>query len=295
MPLLTVFTPTYNRAHTLKRAYQSLKNQTCYDFLWLIVDDGSKDDTAAKVEQWKKETTQFEIRYIYKENGGLHTGYNKAIELAETELMVCIDSDDYMPPNAVQLIQDCWQRKKTDSIGGIVGLDCFETGDIVGNLLPNCELIDLIEVCFGRIDVHGDKKQVMRTDLLKKVAPMPVFVGEKNFNPYYLILKVAKDYKFFPLNEVLCTVDYQQDGMTANQYKQYIDSPRSFAEMRRLLLSFEHGPINYYIKQAVHYCSSSQISHNRHYIKESPMPLLTVLCTPLGWLLTAYIRKKVKA
>ena len=101
MPLLTVFTPTYNRAYTLERTYLSLKNQTCHDFLWLIIDDGSKDNTREKVEQWKNGTLEFEIRYEFKENGGLHTGYNKAIELCDTELMVCIDSDDYMPPDAV--------------------------------------------------------------------------------------------------------------------------------------------------------------------------------------------------
>ena len=83
--------------------------------------------------------------------------------------------------------------------------------------------------------------------------------------------------------------------MTANQYKQYLNSPNSFAETRRMMLSLKNGPIKFYIKQAIHYCSSSQISHNRHYIKESPKPVLTVLCTPLGWMLTGYIRRKAKS
>lgn len=294
MPLLTVFTPTYNRAHTLGRTYHSLQAQTSSDFLWLIIDDGSTDDTKRLVDQWKSEDNKFEIRYCYKENGGLHTGYNKAIELCDTELMVCIDSDDYMPKNAVQLIEETWETRDNQEVGGIIGLDYFESGKPVGNMLPDVNVLDLVEVCFGRIDVHGDKKQVMRTDLMKMVAPMPSFEGEKNFNPYYLILKMAQGYKFLVLNQCLCVVDYQNDGMTANQYKQYLNSPNSFAETRRLMLSLKNGPAKFYLKQTIHYCSSSQLAHNRNYIKESPKPLLTVLCTPAGWLLTAYIRRKAK-
>ena len=294
MPLLTVFTPTYNRSHTLGRTYHSLQTQTSSNFVWLIIDDGSTDDTKRLVDQWKSEDNKFEIRYCYKENGGLHTGYNKAIELCDTELMVCIDSDDYMPNNAVQLIEETWETRDNQEVGGIIGLDYFESGKPVGNMLPDVNVLDLVEVCFGRIDVHGDKKQVMRTDLMKMVAPMPSFEGEKNFNPYYLILKMAQGYKFLVLNQCLCVVDYQNDGMTANQYKQYLNSPNSFAETRRLMLSLKNGPAKFYLKQTIHYCSISQLAHNRNYIKESPKPLLTVLCTPAGWLLTAYIRRKAK-
>ena len=294
MPLLTVFTPTYNRKETLKRTYESLKKQTSKDFLWLIIDDGSQDDTESVVKEWQMIDNGFEIRYCYKENGGLHTGYNKAIELADTELMVCIDSDDFMPDNAVELICNTWQQQGSEHLGGIIGLDCYLNGDCVGNIMPNIDAIDLVEVAVNKIDVHGDKKQVIRTDLLKQVAPMPVFRGEKNFNPYYMILKIAKNYKFIVLNENLCYVDYQDDGMTANQWKQYYNSPNSFAEIRKLNLSLPGGTLKYYFKQAIHYCSSSQISHNRDYIKESPKPLLTLLCTPAGCLLTAIIRHKAR-
>lgn len=100
--MLTVFTPTFNRAECLKKGYEALCRQTCKEFVWLVVDDGSTDQTRLLVEQWSRQEKGFEVRYIYKENGGLHTGYNVAIANIDTELSVCIDSDDYMPDDAVE-------------------------------------------------------------------------------------------------------------------------------------------------------------------------------------------------
>ena len=119
MKTITIFTPTYNRANTLGRTYKSLCYQTCKDFEWLIVDDGSTDNTSKLVEQWIVEA-DFVIRYIYKENGGLYTGYNTAYANIETELNVCIDSDDYMPNNAVEIIINHWRKYGSDKYAGII-------------------------------------------------------------------------------------------------------------------------------------------------------------------------------
>ena len=141
---------------------------------------------------------------------------------------------------------------------------------------------------------RGDKKYVVRTDLYKQVAPMPVFKGEKNFNPHYMILKLSAKYRFLAVDAPLCIVDYQSDGMTANQFKQYIDSPNSYSELRRVIMGLPNVPKKYMLKTVIHYCSSSLISKNRQYIKESPKKLLTIMCTPLGWMLTTYIRRRAK-
>ena len=110
MATLTVFTPAYNRAHTLPRTYESLLRQDCKDFLWLIVDDGSTDNTAELVRDWQSRDSGFEIQYIYKENGGMHTAHNTAYENIDTELNTCIDSDDYMTDDAVEKIVNCWRK-----------------------------------------------------------------------------------------------------------------------------------------------------------------------------------------
>lgn len=102
-PTLTVFTPTFNRAYTLHLCYESLKRQSCNDFLWLVVDDGSSDNTRELVESWIDEGV-IQIRYYYQENLGMHGAHNAAYDIIDTELNVCIDSDDYLSDKAVEWI-----------------------------------------------------------------------------------------------------------------------------------------------------------------------------------------------
>ena len=288
---ITVFTPTYNRAYILSKCYESLCHQTCKDFEWLIIDDGSTDGTKELVARWQAHENGYPIRYIYKQNGGLHTGYNTAIANMDTGLSVCIDSDDSMPEDAIERILTEWQSVKDSGAAGLIGLDLDQTGKLIGKPLPEGELINAASLLC--IPGMGDKKYVVRNDLLRTVAPMPVFEGEKNFNPHYLIIKLSKEHCFHPVNQCFCLVEYQPDGMTANIWKQYINSPRSFAELRRAIMEVPGLTWEYLLKTIIHYCSSSQIAGNRHYIKESPRKLLTVLCTPAGWALTAFINKKV--
>jgi len=294
MELLTVFTPVYNRKHTITRTYKSLKRQTSKNFLWLVIDDGSTDGTGELVKKWVSQESVFLIQYVYKENGGLHTGYNKAIELAQTELMVCIDSDDYMPDNAVELIETIWKNGKANNIAGIIGLDQTVSGQIIGNRMPEQQTINLADVAVGLIDVHGDKKQVVRTDLYKSVAPMPTFEGEKNFNPYYMILQIAINYDFLVTNEVLCIVEYQENGMAANIWKQFYNSPNSFAERRKLFMSLPKSSFRFKFKEAIHYVSSCLIARRSHIVCDSPAQLETVLALPFGLVLSLITRIKNK-
>lgn len=294
MELLTVFTPAYNRKDTISRTYESLKRQTSKNFLWMVIDDGSTDGTGDLVKQWAEQETDFYIQYVYKENGGLHTGYNKAIELAQTELIVCIDSDDYMPDNAVEIIETTWNNEKSEDIAGIIGLDQSVSGQIIGNKMPEQKTINLADVAVGLIDVHGDKKQVVRTDLYKSVAPMPSFKGEKNFNPYYMILQIAVNYDFLVLNEVLCIVEYQENGMAANIWKQFYNSPNSFAERRKLFMSLPKASFQFKFKEAIHYVSSCLIAGRKNIFGDSPAKLETVLALPFGVILSWIIKLKNK-
>ena len=111
---LTLFTPTYPRSPMLPRLYESLRDQTCHDFEWLIIDDGSADDTADVVQSFTGEGT-FPVRYQHKENGGKHTAYNLALELAAGRLFFCVDSDDYLAPDAVERVVSAagmWGRSR---------------------------------------------------------------------------------------------------------------------------------------------------------------------------------------
>lgn len=290
---LTVFTPTFNRRELLTRCYESMCRQTNKDFVWMIVDDGSTDDTKKFADEWKK-NSDLEIIYIYKDNGGLHTAYNVAIENIDTELCVCIDSDDFMPDNAVELILNFWDKYGSDEYAGIVGLDFNLDGKVIGDPLPNQKTVNLIDLFIGKYDiVNGDRTNVIRTELYKTVAPMKVFPNEKNFNPHYMHLQISDNYDFLVLNENLRFVDYQSDGMTNSMLKQYKSSPNSFAEIRKLYLSFSGTSLKFKIKHSIHLVSSCILAHKLSFaFDESPYPIISALVLPLGVALSVFVRYK---
>ena len=135
MKTLTIFTPAYNRAHTIGRTYESLLRQTCKDFEWLVIDDGSTDNTRELVEGWIKEN-KIPIRYIFQENQGMHGAHNTAYRNISTVLNTCIDSDDFMPDDAVEKIVSFWEKYGSDKYAGLVGLDQTENGCIIGRSFP---------------------------------------------------------------------------------------------------------------------------------------------------------------
>lgn len=292
---LTVFTPTFNRAHTLARTYQSMCRQTCCDFEWLVIDDGSTDDTAALVDKWIAEN-KLPIRYIYKQNGGLYTGYNMAYLNIDSELCVCIDSDDYMPDDAVEKIIRCWKERGSDQYAGLMGLDYHLDDTPVGGAFPK----DLHEVWFMDLylkKLHmGDTKPVLRTALMKQVAPMVGFPGEKNFNPVYMTIQVCDQYPILLLNENLCYVDYQigTDSMSAGIWRQYVNSPRSFQKQRILEMQLMHNSWLNRIRVSIHYVASSIIARDRHWLRKSPLKITTLIVAPVGALLYLLILYKSK-
>lgn len=292
MALLTVFTPTYNRAHTLHRTYESLCNQDCKDFIWLIIDDGSTDHTDDLVKNLQQKDNGFEIQYIYKENGGMHTAHNTAYENIYTELNVCIDSDDKMAPGAVRMIVDTWEKVKDKNYAGMIALDTDFSGNIIGKGFPD----GMNETTLGGYYASGgsgDKKLIYRTDVINSVPPYPVFPEEKYVGLVYKYTLIDQKYKLYVLNDVVCEVEYQTDGSSGTMWIQYLKNPKGFAFLRKVAMRYPTGKKRLVV-DCIHYCSSSQISKNRNYIRESPRKMLTVLCTPLGWILTAVIKKKAK-
>ena len=293
---ITVFTPAYNRADLLKRCYESMCRQTNKNFIWMIIDDGSTDNTKEVVDLWLLNNNGFEIQYYYKENGGLHTAYNEAIEHIDTELCVCIDSDDYMPDNAVEIILDFWKKNGSNEYAGIVGLDYTIDNHVIGDLLPDKKSINLINLLIGKYHIHnGDRTNVVRTELYKKVAPMISFEGEKNFSPHYMHLQISKNYDFLVLNKNLRYVEYQADGMSNSIFKQYLNSPNSFIETRKLYLSLPDISWKFKLRQSIHLVSSGIIANKLiEVLKYIPSFGMTVLAVPCGLLLSKYIRIKAK-
>lgn len=289
MKTLTVFTPTYNRAHTIERVYESLKAQTCDDFEWLVIDDGSTDNTKTLVESFIEASgSGMKIHYVYKENGGLYTGYNVAYATIKTELCVCIDSDDFMPVDAVEKIVSFWKEQGTDDYAGILGLDFnIATKEIIGGTFPS----GLREVYFYDLTLKklhaGDTKPVMRTSLMRQVAPQIGFPGEKNFNPVYMMLQVCDNYPVLLMNEVLCNVEYQigADSMSQGIWRQYANSARSFAKLRLLEMGLKRNNFRNKMRVCVHYISSCLLSRDKKWLSNSPLKIMTLLLFPMGFML----------
>lgn len=289
---LTIFTPAYNRAHTLLRTYESLLQQDCKEFIWLIIDDGSTDNTAELVKSWQSKENGFEIRYIYKENGGMHSAHNTAYAHIDTELNTCIDSDDKLAPGAVRMILDKWERVRDQGYAGIIGLDADFDNNVIGKGFPK-GMTETSVIGYYVAGGSGDKKLVYRTDVINQYPAYPVFEGEKYVALSYKYRLIDQKYKMAVLDEVLCNVEYQPDGSSHTMWKQYLKNPRGFAFWRKVCMRYPESKKRLLV-DCIHYCSSSQIAHNRNYIQESPRKLLTVLCTPVGWAFTAYIRRKAK-
>lgn len=321
MKTLTVFTPTYNRKHTIVRTYESLCRQSCVDFDWLIVDDGSFDGIRVWVESLGEKlvdsgtrfdwmgclldgedanhfvvkTERFNIEYIYKPNGGLYTGYNTAYKTILTELCVCIDSDDYMPDNAVEKILKCWKERGGKNYVGILGLDYnITTQELIGGRFPE----GLNEAFFYDLTLKklhgGDTKPVLRTELMREVAPQVGFPGEKNFNPVYMMLQVCDDYPVLLLNENLCNVEYQigADSMSQGIWRQYINSARSFAKLRLLEMSLKHNTWGNKMRVCIHYISSCLLSKDSEWLEKSPLKAMTLMLFPLGFVMYLLVRWK---
>ncbi len=292
MKKLTVFTPAYNRAHLLPRLYESLKKQTSQDFVWMVVDDGSVDDTRELINSYIKEDI-LDIRYFYQENQGMHGAHNTAYENITTELNTCIDSDDFMPEHAVEKILDKWKDLSSEDkqkYSGIIGLDADMKGNLIGsNLTTETTTLEDFYLNGG----SGDKKLVYRTEVMKQYPPYPLFKGEKYVGLGYKYLLADQDYQLVTLNEVLIIVDYQEGGSSNNMYRQYLKNPKGFAFIRKQGMVLSKSGKKRFM-DAIHYVSSNLITRNTKFLQESPKKLLTYIAIPGGVLLYLLIKFKTR-
>ena len=284
---LTIFTPAYNRAHTLPRTYESLCLQNCKDFIWLLVDDGSRDNTAELVRKWQCNGNGFEIRYVYKENGGMHTAHNIAYELIDTELNTCVDSDDKLALGAVEKILQKWEQVKDQGYAGIVALEADFDGNVIGRGFPD-GMMDTTVIGYYAAGGSGDKKLIYRTDIIKQYPAYPVFEGEKYVALSYKYRLIDQDYKMAVLNEIVCNVEYQPDGSTGTMWRQYLRNPKGWAFWRKVQMQYPVSRKRMVI-DCIHYVSSCILSGGPC-ISTSPRKMLTVLMYPFGILLTVYFR-----
>lgn len=223
--MITVFTPTYNRAYSLPRLYESLKAQKFHDFEWLIVDDGSSDNTAEVVHGWIEEKS-LNIHYIKTVNGGKHRAINKGVTLANGELFFIVDSDDRLPDDSLYWVHRYYEEIKDDDLfAGVAASRAYPDGKKIGGSV-SYEILDTDYVSFReKYKVKGDMAEVWRTDILRQY-PFPEFDGEKFLTEAVVWDEIAKKYKLRYFNKAIYTCEYLPDGLTKNIRAHHRNSPQ---------------------------------------------------------------------
>lgn len=287
---ITVFTPTFNRAYCLGQLYESLVRQTNSDFIWMIIDDGSSDNTNELVQSWIDEQ-KIAIHYIYQNNQGMHGAHNTAYQNITTWLNVCIDSDDFMPNDAIERILSHKEELKNDQLAGLIALDANKEGTILGTTIPPEIKTARLNDLYYKHQVSGDKKVVIKTEVVKKFSLYPIYKGEKLVPLGTLYLLIDQQYQWLCTNDVLCIVEYLPDGSSNTILKQYKVSPRGFGYSR--IVKMKYAPtFSERIKSAIHLVSSAIFAKDAKLLLQSPNVLLTVLAIPFGVALNFYIRYK---
>lgn len=267
MPLISILTPTYNRGKLLLPLYESLKNLTFEDFEWLIVDDGSEDDTEQYALSWIEhniENAEFPIRYIKKSNGGKHTAINRGVREASGELILILDSDDTLPADSLATIAQYYEQcKGYKDCAGVCGLMAHHDGQLIGSGFPKEPMYEsALQFRYAeKGNVTGDLLEVYKTSVMREF-PFPEIENEK-FCPESLVWnRIANKYKLFCFNKVIYYRDYLDGGLTSKIVRIRMNSPiastMTYAEMLDYNISLKwkiRSAINYW---RFKYCISNK-------------------------------------
>lgn len=244
--MITIFTPTYNRAYILPKLYESLCNQTCKDFEWLVVDDGSTDETGNLLSKWQLEN-KIVLKAIHRENGGKSTAINLGVKNASGNLFFIVDSDDFLTSDAVEKISEDEKKSQNQKFAFSVAGYCYRksnyrTGEIIASsdmLLPNAA--SSLELAF-KYKMAGDKAEVFYTDVLKK-NPFPDLPDNK-FVPEALVgYRIASSgYKLLLKDDAIYQCDYIADGYTKNFKSNLKRNCKGFALFYKECLFYKEIP-----------------------------------------------------
>lgn len=276
---VTVFTSIYNRAYSLPRLYESLIHQTYANFEWLIIDDGSIDDTKRLVQQWVQEQ-KIAIRYYHQVNGGKHRAINRGVELAHGELFFIVDSDDYLPTDSLAVLVDYYQQVKGDNMfAGVAGMRAYPHGERICKPFTT-DVLDADSVTFRqKHKMRGDVAEAFKTEVLRKY-PFPEFAGEKFVTEDVVFNEIAKTYllRCFNVNIYIC--QYLEDGLSHHLRQLHRQSPQgTMLYYSNLVRDSRFGPRRHII---------DAVNFWRYLIpykgRKTKLPLWCYILKPIGFL-----------
>ena len=280
--MITIFTPTYNRGYILKRLYNSLKKQSNKNFEWIIVDDGSTDNTTEIVDNWMKENI-INIKYYKQENQGKMIAHNLGVEKAKGELFVCVDSDDWLNKDAVSIVLDYWHKNNQNGIIGIVCPRVDKNNNFIGRFptkkLIKSTLIDL----YGKYGLKGDTMLIYKTSIIKKYS-FPKIEDEKFIPETYLYDKLDQEGELLLLNEKLYNVEYLQDGYSKNIKKIIKKNPKGYClyAKNRIVLA---KTVKQKYKAAAQYILCNWIDNKKVKIRDEKNKIIIFFAIPAAYII----------
>ncbi len=288
---MTIVTPTYNREGNLYTLYESLLNQTNKDFDWLIIDDGSKDNTREVVEGFIAEN-KIPIRYLYKENGGKHSALNVAFREVQSELLFIVDSDDVLTPDAVETILNDWEAVRDKNLCGISYLRGYDAERVIGDQHPQDHAIDnFINLRYNR-GIDGDKAEVWRTECLRDFQ-FPEYPGERFISESVAWIHLAKKWDMLMVNKIIYITEYLEGGLSDSGRKLRFQCPNLMAYGSLMTMSKEFST-KIRIKETLLYIVYSKFggkSFNNMLVK--PYKIMISFCYLPGFLLYHYWKRTI--
>lgn len=292
MESITVFTPTYNRGYILNELYDSLKLQSSKNFIWLIIDDGSNDNTSQLVQKWIDENI-IKIKYYKQNNMGKSMAYNRAIELARTELFTCVDSDDSLDVKAIEEIINCYNKKVNNTIIGII---CFrfnkKSNTPITKFNDNLCIDDTLMNLYNNRGMSGDTMLIYKTNVIKKFR-FPYFNDEKFVPESYLYDLIDKEGTLFVLRKYLYYGNYLNDGYTHNMKKIIAENPKGYEMFIKQRIKLDCN-IKRRFLNSIRYIAICFVKKDSKIIKNSDYKIYSFLAYPFAKLYYNIEFKKYK-
>lgn len=288
MKKLTIITPTYNRMHTLQKAYNSLVLQSEQNFIWLIVDDGSSDGTEVLVRSFIEEK-KIEVKYEKKSNGGKASALNLALDLVETPYCCCLDSDDWFHNETVEKATKLLDEEKNNlNCCGVLAIRNNPDGSCMGKVtIPAKYKYVTTDVLYNKLGFASELICFYKSDIAKQYR-FPVFQNEKFMPPSWFHYTICELYCFRTSWDSMCYCEYIGDGLTKNKRKVIVENPKGYTLIKQIAFKNAKG-LRRKFKNGIMYICGSIIAEDKNWLKNAPYKFVSIMAYPIA-LFVYYIR-----
>jgi len=278
MEYITIFTPTYNREKLLPRLYNSLVEQENNNFIWLVVDDGSNDNTKELITSFIKEN-KIKIEYIYQSNAGKNQAYNTGILNCRTRWFMCLDSDDYLTCNSINLmLNQIHYIRGTKYIGVLSPKGCDSVTTLKQVVFPNLKFGTITDIY--KAGFIGEINVLLKADIAKLYL-FPKIENEKFVTEAYILDQIDAKYEYYINSEIIVIAEYQEDGLTNNILKLYKNNPKSYSAYFNQKMKLSNAIMDK-IKAGAQYICYSLFAGKKNFVSQSTSIPFVLMAFPLG-------------